>query len=242
VTSTYVNGNSNLAAAGGDTPTAVPTGINQSVHNTGNGNSKKLALSPNVPELIALRYPTGKFVDSHFGDEKQVYFGLVDGRAAYLSLGVAQRIYDLRLGQREQFYICKKASGVGQTSYIDVWLTPEGEKARTQQEMAEETRHPIADRRARASAPAPSPALGTGTAGPALAPPVHSAPAPVLAASPVPAWASHLVVQANALVDAYAACLQHADSQHGNRVKPEDVRSLLQTAYISMTKNGVPYA
>jgi hypothetical protein len=96
----------------------------------------KLVLEPNVPQLIALKYPTGKIVESRFGEEKQVYFSLVDGRAAYFSLGLAQSINNLMLGTRERFNICKRWNGERQQApRYDVWLTPEGEKERAAQEM-----------------------------------------------------------------------------------------------------------
>src|SRR6476646_4176967 len=81
----------------------------------------KLVLDPNVPELIALKYPTGKVVTSSYGDEKQAYFSLV----------VAQSINNLQLGTKEPFYICKRWNGSKQQApRYDVYLTPEGEKAR----------------------------------------------------------------------------------------------------------------
>ena len=59
--------------------------------------SAKLVLEPNVPQLIALKYPTGKIVESRYGDTKQVFYSLADGRAAYVSLGVSQSINNLTL-------------------------------------------------------------------------------------------------------------------------------------------------
>jgi hypothetical protein len=51
------------------------------------------------------------------------------------------------------------------------------------------------------------------------------------------AWAETLLSQTNQLVDTYASALQHA-SQHGIGVKPEDVRSLLVTAFINLSKKA----
>ena len=58
------------------------------------------------------------------------------------------------------------------------------------------------------------------------------------ASAAAPAWTERLTSQANALVDVYAACLAHAGQKHGNAVKPEDVRALLTTAFIALTKGG----
>jgi hypothetical protein len=54
-----------------------------------------------------------------------------------------------------------------------------------------------------------------------------------------PVWAQSLLGQTNALVDVYAAALSTASSKHGNQVKPEDVRTLLVTAYIQCSKGGL---
>jgi len=58
-------------------------------------------------------------------------------------------------------------------------------------------------------------------------------------ASASPVWAQSLLGQTNALVDVYAAALSTASSKHGNQVKPEDVRTLLVTAYIQCSKGGL---
>jgi hypothetical protein len=77
----------------------------------------------------------------------------------------------------------------------------------------------------------PEQQLGTGTNGPIAVPrPITSANQPV-------SFLNGLRGDTNALVDVFAACLEHAN-QFGNRVKPEDVRSLLQTVYINRSKGG----
>jgi len=48
--------------------------------------------------------------------------------------------------------------------------------------------------------------------------------------------ASAEVIQA--LIDVYAAALNHASAKHGNAVKPEDVKTLLTTAFINLSKGG----
>jgi hypothetical protein len=51
-------------------------------------------------------------------------------------------------------------------------------------------------------------------------------------------FSARLVLETNALVDCYAAALKTASERHGNSVKPDDVRSLLVTAYINASKQG----
>lgn len=53
-----------------------------------------------------------------------------------------------------------------------------------------------------------------------------------------PQWAAHLAAQTRHLVDVYASVLAYAGERHGNAVKPDDVRAMMTTVYISLTKNG----
>jgi hypothetical protein len=52
-----------------------------------------------------------------------------------------------------------------------------------------------------------------------------------------PAWATFLVEQSNALVDAYAQVLKHS-ARHEGLVKGDDVRSLFLSAFINVTKGS----
>ena len=54
-------------------------------------------------------------------------------------------------------------------------------------------------------------------------------------------WTQVLLAQTNALADVYAAALAHSSAVHGNAVKPEDVRALLTTAFINLSK-GISHA
>jgi hypothetical protein len=51
-------------------------------------------------------------------------------------------------------------------------------------------------------------------------------------------WAQLLLGQTNALIDVYAAALNYTGTKHGNTVKPEDVKTLLTTAFINLSKGG----
>jgi hypothetical protein len=61
----------------------------------------------------------------------------------------------------------------------------------------------------------------------------HAAQEPAAA----PAWATFLVEQSNALVDAYAQVLKHS-ARHEGLVKGDDVRSLFLSAFINVTKGN----
>jgi hypothetical protein len=56
-------------------------------------------------------------------------------------------------------------------------------------------------------------------------------------AAAAPAWATYLVEQSNALIDAYAQVLKHS-ARHEGLVKGDDVRSLFLSAFINVTKGG----
>ena len=77
---------------------------------------------------------------------------------------------------------------------------------------------------------------GDGTLAVMEPPPVK--PAESRMAPAVAEFSSRLVLETNALVDVYAAALKTASERHGNSVKPDDVRSLLVTAYINASKSG----
>lgn len=220
----------------------------------------KLVLEPNVPTLIALKYPTGKMVESRFSDEQQVYYSLADGRAAYLSLSTSKKISDLKLGNREEFYICKKQTGKAQHGYVDVWLTPQGEKDRAADEAAaggptekselegqleasllkqerdlaaklEALRQERRKPATSAGAP-PTQPQGTGTNGPQAIPARSPERQPV-----AQAWGQALLSQTNQLIDVYADACRHADTAG---VSHAAVRTFLISAFIGQQK-GKPY-
>jgi hypothetical protein len=227
--------------------------------------STKLVLEPNVPQLIALKYPTGKMVESRFGDEKQVYFSLVDGRSAYFSLGVAQAINNLMLGTREPFFVCKRWNGSKQQApRYDVWLTPEGEKQRAAQDMQppiaaipaedppsdleRQLEKSLAQIQARKNdanlATRRPPVTEYGNAGPVVTGQAQfsnnsTGPVPVPRAQTAPAslqaWAKSLLDQTNTLVDVYAQACEHASAQN---VPPAVVRTVMLSAFIGLQRKG----
>lgn len=53
-----------------------------------------------------------------------------------------------------------------------------------------------------------------------------------------PKWAQALSRQTRHLVDVYAEVVNYASGKHGNAVKPEDVRALMTTVFINLSKGG----
>ena len=66
----------------------------------------------------------------------------------------------------------------------------------------------------------------------------RKAAAQAQAAGAPPDWAQVLLLQTNVLSDVYAAALAHASATHGNAIKPEDIRALLTTAFINLSKGA----
>jgi hypothetical protein len=172
----------------------------------------------------------------------------------FLELDVAAQINQLEVQPNEAFWICKqRLSGKGLRHIWKVWrgndepATLEGETS-----LQRDLRHsinmarnggqgvlvvPSAPQQPRPTAQAqPKPQV------PAVAPkPVPErqveASAALQPATKQLGWAQFLISQTNALTDAYATALLHAN-QYGTTVKPEDVRTLLVTAFINLGKTG----
>ncbi len=185
---------------------------------------EKIQFEINAPVTVTLKHSTGKIVDGKFG--RQVYFTLEGFKCMYLDFGAAEQLNALKPEPGESFVICKR----GKREW-DVSLSPATEKMRAAKEMAAEPAPrptPVPPAMARRLDAAPEPQqLGTGTS---------ARPAPRLQTSANPA--SGLVAEANAVVDAFAQVLDRALTQYQGRVKPEEVRSLLLSAYIQRGKAG----
>lgn len=186
---------------------------------------------PNVPVQVAIKYSEPKIVSGRWGD--RCMYSLVDGRVMFVEKDVAASINMMDISVRELFWICKRWNGdKKQKVHWDIWLDPVSEKARAAAErpaIEAELRRSIADANQKRYAEQlrPKPA------------PTAPAPTAIASASAVhQGWAQFLISQANALTDAYAACLSHARQQHGEAVKAEDVRTFVVTAFINQSKNG----
>jgi hypothetical protein len=55
-------------------------------------------------------------------------------------------------------------------------------------------------------------------------------------------WAQVLLGQTNTLIEVYAAAINYAGTKHGDAVKPDDVKTLLITAFINLSKQGGAHA
>ena len=201
-----------------------------------------VSFQSNVPEKVALAYPDGVLKDGMYGP--RVRYTLTDGRLMWLDPEVAARINTMGISPFQEFWIVKrKPVGRGQKTRWDIYLedpTPLAGESPLECDLRLSL-HDIARQRAIPKEQSAPPQLPNSVSAPRPAYTPRSPGVQEVALSVMtkkqPAWAQTLVGQTNQLVDAYAECILHA-AQHGLTVKPEDVRTLLVTAFINLSQRG----
>jgi hypothetical protein len=200
-----------------------------------------------VIEKLALSFPQGIRKEGVYGP--QMFYTLVDGRGLYLDEAVAQKIVNAHIQPGQEFWMVKhKASGNGKNrrNIWDLYLedpTPKIDESKLERDLrlsindAKKPRATVTPIGARipTEPSSPAPIAIDGSSARTL-PPAEVSRASEIGRKP-PAWAETLVSQTNELVDAYAECLNHAN-QHGVVVRPDDVRTLLVTNFISLSQRG----
>lgn len=200
------------------------------------------------PEKIALAYPQGIRKEGIYGP--QMFYTLVDGRGLYLDEAVAQKIANAGIQPGQEFWLLKhKATGNGKhrRNVWDLYLedpTPQAGETAIERDLRLSIHQVKTGRKRTSPAVTPiAPAVSSGEPGQveqtsATGPKTQTA---VTTAAEIvrkpPQWAETLVSQTNELVDAYAACLDHAN-RHGVVVRADDVRTLLVTAFIGLSGRG----
>ena len=192
----------------------------------------------NEPVEVCLHWPEGRIVSGRFGERVMYSLDQPPEHVMFLDLPVAQQINMLEPGMNP-FVICKRAA-----KKFDLWKPGGPPPARVMKPGASAVTRIDAPAPALVAPPAPPshqtqvPANnnGNGSTNGNGKPPEAPAKPPIAAG-----WAQFLLSTTNDLVDIYAAALHYASERHGNGIKPEDVKSLLTTAYISQTKNGGPH-
>lgn len=158
---------------------------------------------------------------------------------------VATRINTMAIPPQREFWIVKrKPAGRGQKTRWDIYLedpTPlagesplERDLRLSLHEIERQKSIPEAE-----SAPVPAQPPCAAVATPVCSPPTPGVQqvALTVVSRKQPAWAQTLVGQTNQLVDAFSECMLHA-AHHGLTIKPEDVRTLLVTAFINLSQRG----
>ena len=164
----------------------------------------------NVPVTVALKYGHAKTVSSQYGE--RFMFSLADGRVMFLAPEVGAKIEALGINVRENFTIIRK------------W---DEEKSAATWEVA------------RVAGEQPNGTLVLPLAGDNGSQVSPKPPASALASKGTDhrkAAGALLIEETNALVDAYAQILDRTLTTYQGRIKPEEARSLLVTAYIQRSK------
>ena len=162
---------------------------------------------PNAPVTVALKYPQGRTISGQYGE--RVMFTLTDGRVMFLAPEVAGRIESLGINVRESFTITRGSTG--QNGAPATW-----DIARVVGEQPNGTFVLQAP-----GDPAPKPPASAATPDGAI---------------PRKQPGSALVDEANALVDSFAQVLERSLTLYQGRIKPEEVKALLISAYIQRQK------
>jgi len=186
------------------------------------------------PVEVALQFPEPKVFDGQYG-ERHMY-SLTDGRVMYVDPLTAARIKSLGV-QPGEFFFIRKDKNERRTEWsvyreADQAPAPPARRSLPPHELARRLPEIVAARNAGAS-------LEEQLA--ASIDMVERRKTAARAEEPAPAamrqsWQTVLLAQTNALTDVYAAALAYASEKHGNAVKPEDIRNMMTTAFISLSK------
>ena len=162
---------------------------------------------PSAPVTVALKYSQGRTISGQYGE--RVMFTLTDGRVMFLAPEVAGRIESLGINVRESFTITRRGSA--------------------------ENGVPVTWDIARVEGEQPNGTLVLRASDAAISKPPTSA-ATADGGIPRKQPGNALVDEANALVDSYAQVLERRLTLYQGRVKPDEVKSLLISAYIQRQK------
>jgi hypothetical protein len=205
------------------------------------------------PVEVALKFPEPKMFDGQYGE--RAMYSLTDGRVMYLDMLTAARIRSLGVGPGEFFFVRKDKNGrrTEWSVYREADQAPAPPARRLPpHELAKRLPEIVAARNAGANH---SPAVGEQRDG-TFAVPVplseleqkladsialvqtRKAAAQAQSADGTPRWAQVLTSQTRQLLDVYAELVQYASAKHGNAIRPDDIRALLTTTFINLSKGG----
>jgi len=157
----------------------------------------------NTPVPVALQYGQGKTISNQHGE--RMMYSLTDGRVMFLDLAVAGQIESAGINVRESFTITRKTDGPkGSPTTWEVARIPGEQPNGTLVLDAPDTR--LRNRRHRPPLRRRNDAAQAG-------------------------W-QPLVDEANALVDSFAQVLERSLTLYQGRIKPDEVKALVVTAYI----------
>ncbi len=209
---------------------------------------QKIKFQTNIPVETALRFAEGKLCDSQFGDP-QYMFTTTGDECFFVAEKVAQKIHGLRLKPQEPLEIIKAEKDYGNGRKGIEWIVnrvgfavgeqPDGTfavpavngtavspaappKAATKVQQQQ----PVANGNGNSNGHT----NGNGHAAPPSLPPdlpLHLTP-----------WALLLLNQTRQVIDVYALACAYASTAHGNIVRTDDVRAIMTTCFINLSKQG----
>lgn len=170
----------------------------------------KIKLDTNVPVEVRLKSLTAELVDSQFGGQ-EYRFDCAEG-SIYVKEAAGTQLHEqirrLKIVVNEPVEICKRE------------VVRAGGRKGIVHEVARVGFAPD-------EIPAAEPVA-----------PVRRVTSAEVLSSEAPAWAKALAAQTRQLIDVYADAVSYASAKHGNAVKPEDVRSMMTTLFINLSKGG----
>lgn len=169
----------------------------------------------NIPVEVRLRSIEGRPVESQFGGVQHM-FSAEEG-AFYVSETVGQIMTDqlrkLRVQAGEPVEICKGEVNRGNGRKGIQWTVAQvGEAPSEVEQQLAASLAQVEARKQPVSAQISNPDQ--------------------------PKWAQHLSAQTRHLVDVYAELVTYASARHGNAVRADDIRALMTTAFINLSKSG----
>jgi hypothetical protein len=196
--------------------------------------SKIIRAEINVP--LELTYSYAEPVQGQFGD--QVRYTLVDGRYFYADLAVANKVQALGIGPGQPFILLKRKDGKSV-----VWQILPSAGAATPAPATES--HPQVHRNGAVGSYAQNSRNGHGELAVPVLPGINgndvggTPPGPAAANAPEHSDLAVLVREhSQMLMHVFAQLVPWAASEFHGTVKSEDVRALMTSAYINITKGG----
>jgi hypothetical protein len=169
----------------------------------------------NVPVELRLRYLEGKPVESQFGGIQHMF--TAEEGSFYVSEAVGQIL-------TEQF----RKLGIKAGEPVDI----------TKAEVTNGNRKTIQWQVARVGTPESTSELEKQLAASiAMIKAGKQAQIAQTADGETPRWALALVLQTKHLVDVYAELINYASSKHGNSIRADDIRNMMTTIFINLSKN-----
>src|SRR5215510_13842899 len=183
----------------------------------------------NVPQRLRLRFLEAKPVESRFGGIQHMFSA--DEGAFYVSEVVGSILTEqlVKLGV--------KAGDPVEITKAEVTI---GARKSIQWQVA----IPVGERNDRTFAVAkPEPELPTHleqqlAASIKLVEARKEAARATAAPADMPRWAQALEAQTKHLIDVYSSLVTYASAKHGNAVRPDDIRNLMTTSFIALSKGA----